>query len=124
MQWMRILRCPITQLSLEDFVLQIDEFIRSKRPHYVAVVNVAKLVKMRSDPELEQSILAADLVGADGVPLVWVSRLFGTPLPGRVTGIDLMYKLLERASEKGYRVFFFGAKEEVLQRVLEVVRQK
>jgi N-acetylglucosaminyldiphosphoundecaprenol N-acetyl-beta-D-mannosaminyltransferase len=35
-----------------------------------------------------------------------------------------MYRLLERASEKGYRVFFFGAKEEVLQRVLEVVHKQ
>ena len=124
MQWVKILGCPITKLSLEDFVAQIDEFIRSKRPHYVAVVNVAKLVKMRSDPELEQSVLSADLIAADGAPLVWVSRLFGTPLPGRVTGVDLMYRLLERADEQGYRVFFLGAKGEVLQRVLEVVRKE
>jgi N-acetylglucosaminyldiphosphoundecaprenol N-acetyl-beta-D-mannosaminyltransferase len=124
MEWVKILGCPITRLALEGFVTCIEEFITSGKPHYVAVVNVAKLVKMRSDPDLEQSLLAADLIGADGVPLVWVSRLFGTPLPGRVTGIDLMYKLLERAHEKGYRIFFFGAEEEVLQRVLEVVRRE
>jgi len=120
----KVLGCPITKMGIDDFVSMTKQFINSKAPHYIAMMNVAKLVKMRSDKDLAESILAADLIGADGVPLVWVSRLFGTPLPGRVNGTDLMYRLLERASEKGYRVFFFGAKEEVLQRVLEVVRQK
>jgi N-acetylglucosaminyldiphosphoundecaprenol N-acetyl-beta-D-mannosaminyltransferase len=119
-----VLGCPITKMGLDDFVSSAEQFIRSKAPHYIAMMNVAKLVKMRSDKDLAQSILAADLIGADGVPLVWVSRLFGTPLPGRVNGTDLMYRLLERASEKGYRVFFFGGKVAVLQRVLEIVRQE
>lgn len=124
MEWVKILGCPITRLGLHDFVAIIEEFIASGRPHQIAVVNVAKLMKMRSDKELERSVLAADLIGADGVPLIWVSRLFGAPLPGRVNGTDLMYRLLERANEKGYRIFFFGAKEEVLRRVLEVVHQE
>jgi len=118
----RVLGCPITKQRLEDFVTQAEHFIRSRRPHYIAVVNAAKLVKMRSDKELEQSVLSADLIGADGVPLVWASRLLGNPLPGRVNGTDLMYKLLERANEKGYRIFLFGAKEEVLQKVLQKIR--
>jgi N-acetylglucosaminyldiphosphoundecaprenol N-acetyl-beta-D-mannosaminyltransferase len=123
MERANVLGCPITRLNLDGFVARIEEFITSRKPHYVAVVNVAKLVKMRSDKELEQSVLAADLIGADGVPVVWVSRLFGTPLPGRVNGTDLMYRLLERANEKNYRIFFFGATEEALEKVLEVVRQ-
>ena len=119
-----VLGCPISNMNLDDFVSSAEEFISSKSPHYIAMMNVAKLVKMRSDNDLAQSILAADLIGADGVPLVWVSWLFGTPLAGRVNGTDLMYRLLDRASEKRYRIFFFGAKEGVLRRVLQVVRQE
>jgi N-acetylglucosaminyldiphosphoundecaprenol N-acetyl-beta-D-mannosaminyltransferase len=63
------------------------------------------------------------MVGADGVPVVWASRLLGNPLPGRVNGTDLMYRLLERANEKGYRVFFFGATKQVLEKVLSVTRK-
>jgi N-acetylglucosaminyldiphosphoundecaprenol N-acetyl-beta-D-mannosaminyltransferase len=117
-----VLGCPLTSLSLDDFVSRAEQFISSKAPHYIAMMNVAKLVQMRSDKDLAQSILAADLIGADGVPLVWASRLLGTALPGRVNGTDLMYKLLEKGNEKGYRIFFFGAKEEILQRVLKKVR--
>jgi N-acetylglucosaminyldiphosphoundecaprenol N-acetyl-beta-D-mannosaminyltransferase len=125
-RWQRvnILGCPITKLGLEEFVEEIEGFIASGTPHYVSVVNVAKLVKMRSDKELEQSVVGADLIGADGVPLVWASRLLGTPLPGRVNGTDLMYKLLHRAHEKGYRIFFFGARPEVLDKVVEVVQKE
>ncbi len=121
---MNVLNCPITKLCLEDFVRLAEQFIESGKPHYIAVVNVAKLVRMRSDKNLEESIRLAHLIGADGVPLIWASRLLGDPLPGRVNGTDLMYRLLERANEKEYRVFFFGAKDEVLQRVLERVRKE
>lgn len=119
-----LLGCPITKMSLDDFVTKAEEFIRSKRPRYIAMMNVAKLVKMRTDKGLAESIFEADLIGADGVPLVWVSRLFGTPLPGRVNGTDLMYRLLERANERRYRIFFLGATEAVLQQVLKVVHRE
>lgn len=117
-----VLGCPIAKLGLDDFVRFTERFIISGRPHYIAVVNVAKVIKMRSDKDLKESVLSADLIGADGVPLVWASRLFGDPLPGRVNGTDLMYRLLEEGHRKRYRIFFFGARENVLRKVLEVVR--
>jgi N-acetylglucosaminyldiphosphoundecaprenol N-acetyl-beta-D-mannosaminyltransferase len=113
----------MTKLRLEDFVTIAEGFIQSRKPHYIAVVNAAKVVKMRSDKELDKSVRSADLIGADGVPLVWASRLLGNPLPGRVNGTDLMYKLLEKANEKGYRIFFFGASADVLERVVERVKR-
>src|SRR5262245_1648916 len=117
-----VMGCPITKLSLNDFVDVAEEFIASRTPHYIAVVNAAKIVKMRSDRELEQSVLSADLIGADGIPLVWASRLLGNALPDRVNGTDLMDCLLDRANQKGYGIFFFGAREEALQAVLAKVR--
>jgi N-acetylglucosaminyldiphosphoundecaprenol N-acetyl-beta-D-mannosaminyltransferase len=124
MEWIHVLGCPITKLRLEDFVTLAEQFISTKKPHYIAVVNAAKLVKMRRDKELERSVLAADAIGADGVPVVWASRLLGTPLPGRVNGTDLMYKLLEKADARGYRIFFFGARQDVLQQVVAKVRSR
>jgi N-acetylglucosaminyldiphosphoundecaprenol N-acetyl-beta-D-mannosaminyltransferase len=78
---------------------------------------------MRSDRQLDRSVRSADLIGADGVPLVWASRLLGDPLPGRVNGTDLMYRLLEKADEQRYRIFFFGASADVLERVVERVKR-
>src|SRR5262245_29245402 len=48
-----ILGYPVTRLSIDGFVTQIEKFIRSRKPHYIAMVNAAKLVKMRSDKQLE-----------------------------------------------------------------------
>ena len=121
-QWVTLFDCPIAKLRLAEVSTMAETFIASQKPHYIAVVNAAKLVKMRHDEELRQSILAADIVGADGVPVVWASRWLGLPLPGRVNGTDLMMDLLEKGNQHGYRIFFFGAQAEVLDQVLDVVR--
>jgi N-acetylglucosaminyldiphosphoundecaprenol N-acetyl-beta-D-mannosaminyltransferase len=71
----------------------------------------------RSD-ELRKSVLSSSVIYADGMSVVWASRLLGRPLPERVTGIDLMHGVLEQGSVRGYRVFCLGAKQEVLDRVV------
>ncbi len=123
MQWAHVLGCPISKLTLDQVVSELEAYIQTRNPQYISVVNVAKIVKMRSDLELNASVRSAALIGADGVPLVWASKLLGDPLPGRVNGTDLMYRLLEKANERAYRVFFFGASEEVLENVLRRVRR-
>lgn len=123
MEWANVMGCPVTRLDLDGFVREAERFIDSRRPHYIAVVNAAKLVSMRRDAELDQSVRSADLIGADGVPLVWASKLLGDPLPGRVNGTDLMMKLLETADRRRYRMFFFGASPRVLDQVLARVRR-
>jgi N-acetylglucosaminyldiphosphoundecaprenol N-acetyl-beta-D-mannosaminyltransferase len=84
------------------------------------VINVDKIVKSARDPQLARIIERCDLVSADGVPVVWASRLLGKPLKERVTGIDLFFELLGRAEQAGWRVYFLGARDAVLQ---ETVRR-
>lgn len=96
--------------------------IRDKRPLIIGVVNAAKLVKARRNPVLQDSLLEADIVVADGVPVVWAGRLLGQPLPERVAGIDLFHELLGLAEKRRYSVFFLGATDEVLEKALERVR--
>ncbi|MDQ3025374.1 MAG: WecB/TagA/CpsF family glycosyltransferase [Pseudomonadota bacterium] len=54
------------------------------------------------------------------MPVVWASRLLGTPLKERVTGVDLFESLMERAAAKGWRVYLLGAREEIVARVRAV----
>jgi N-acetylglucosaminyldiphosphoundecaprenol N-acetyl-beta-D-mannosaminyltransferase len=81
------------------------------------VVNVDKLVKASRDPELRRIINGCALINADGMPVVWASRLLGKPLKERVAGIDLFEALMRRAGDKGWRVFLLGAREEVVRAV-------
>jgi N-acetylglucosaminyldiphosphoundecaprenol N-acetyl-beta-D-mannosaminyltransferase len=54
---------------------------------------------------------------------VWASWILGVPLPARVTGIDLMMRLLERGQKRGYRIYCLGATESVSARVVEVIQR-
>jgi N-acetylglucosaminyldiphosphoundecaprenol N-acetyl-beta-D-mannosaminyltransferase len=108
----------IDKVSLEDTLQHCDQFIRTRVPHQIVVVNVAKLVQAKADRKLRRIINEADLVGADGVPLVWLSKLVRDPIPGRVNGTDLMEKLVERAADKGHSIFFLGARPEVVHKVV------
>jgi N-acetylglucosaminyldiphosphoundecaprenol N-acetyl-beta-D-mannosaminyltransferase len=83
------------------------------------VVNVDKLVKASRDPELRCIINGCALINADGMPVVWASRLLGKPLRERVAGIDLFEALMRRAGDKGWRVFLLGAREEVVRAVCD-----
>jgi N-acetylglucosaminyldiphosphoundecaprenol N-acetyl-beta-D-mannosaminyltransferase len=89
----------------------------------IGMVNAAKVVAMGKDESLRRAVAGCDLVLADGQAVVWASGLLGAPLPERVAGIDLFTKLLERASRSGYRVYFLGARAEVLNAMLTEVRR-
>jgi N-acetylglucosaminyldiphosphoundecaprenol N-acetyl-beta-D-mannosaminyltransferase len=109
-----ILGAPIDALTMEEVLDRVDETIVGRGRLQIGVVNAAKLVNMRRDPALRADVLSCNLILADGVPVVWASRLLGRPLPERVAGIDLMYGMLRRGNENGYRVCCLGASEEVL----------
>ncbi|MFZ2955969.1 MAG: WecB/TagA/CpsF family glycosyltransferase [Candidatus Ozemobacteraceae bacterium] len=115
-----LLGCPIDCLSMSETVERIDTSIQQGTCLHHVVVNSAKLVNMQSDRELRDSVIASDLINADGQAVVWAGRFLGQPLPERVAGIDLMGRLVRLAHEKKYKVFFFGAREEI---VAEVVRR-
>jgi len=111
--------CRIDNLSMEETLVRIEDFIRSGKPHQHVVVNVDKLVKASRDEELRRIINACALVNVDGMPVVWASRLLGKPLKERVAGVDLFEALMRRAGERGWRVFLLGARAEVVAGVAE-----
>jgi N-acetylglucosaminyldiphosphoundecaprenol N-acetyl-beta-D-mannosaminyltransferase len=82
------------------------------------VLNAAKIVSMRKNPQLRAAVAGSDLILADGQAVVWASRLLREPLPERVAGIDLFMELLAEAQRSGDRVYFLGARPEVLARVV------
>lgn len=116
--------CQIDNLTMEETLQAVEGLIASGQPHQHVVVNVDKLVKAQKDPELRSIINACSLINADGMPVVWASRLLGKPLKERVAGVDLFDALMARAALKGWRVFLLGAKEEVVARVREIYAQR
>ncbi len=111
-------------LTLDQVVDLADDALRLRRQLLVGVVNAAKVVKLRSDAFLRDSLLTCDVLLADGQSVVWASRLLGHPLPERVAGIDLFESLLDLADHDGHRVFFLGARPDVLARLERLVAQR
>jgi N-acetylglucosaminyldiphosphoundecaprenol N-acetyl-beta-D-mannosaminyltransferase len=104
-----VLGVPFDPVTLEGAIARIEEMIASRKPHYIVTANVDFLVQAHRDVELRRILLDADLVLGDGTPVVWASRWLGNALPERVAGSDLAPGLIQRAAEKGHRVFFLGA---------------
>ena len=116
--------CPVDKLSLEEAVKELCYRLELRIRTHVVFVNAAKVVRCRQHPALRDVLERADLLLADGVPVVWASRLLGVPLPGRVNGTDLMERMLRAAAERGYRVYLLGARREVVTRtVVEIERR-
>jgi N-acetylglucosaminyldiphosphoundecaprenol N-acetyl-beta-D-mannosaminyltransferase len=90
----------------------------------IGVVNAAKIVAMHRDPHLHDAVAGSDLVLADGMAVVWAGKVLRRRLPGRVTGIDLFEQLLGLADERGYGVYFLGATQQVVDTVVQRVRQR
>ena len=109
----------IDALAMDEVLARAGRAIGEHRRFLVGVVNAAKIVHMRTDPLLRDSLLTADVLLADGQSVVWASRFLGHPLPERVTGIDLFQGLLESADRNGQSVYLLGARPEVLDRLVE-----
>jgi N-acetylglucosaminyldiphosphoundecaprenol N-acetyl-beta-D-mannosaminyltransferase len=110
-------------VTMETAVAWCVESCRGSRtPHTVVTANAAHLCMMRRDPELTRACRAADLTVADGMSVVWALRALGRPVPERVTGVDLMARLLAAAGWHRLRVYFLGAKREVVTALVEASR--
>lgn len=119
-----ILGTPIDNLTMQETLDIVDHAIENHEHIHHTVVNAGKIVSMHESAELKESVTEADLINVDGQAVVWVSRLFNTPLKERVAGIDLMERLVELAFRKKYRLFFFGAKEEVVNKLVAMYAEK
>ena len=115
---------PIHAVTMGDVLGLCERAIATRTAMLVGVINAAKLVKVQRDAFLRDSVLGADVVIADGLPVVWASRLTRRPLPERVAGIDLFERLLALAGERGYGVYFLGATPEVVSSVVERARRE
>jgi N-acetylglucosaminyldiphosphoundecaprenol N-acetyl-beta-D-mannosaminyltransferase len=114
-----ILNAPIDSLTKEQSIEKIVNSIRENKQIHHVVVNAGKLVNMQNDVELYNSVVCSDVINADGQSIVWASRFLGTPLPERVTGIDLMISLIDRAHKLGFSCYFLGAKQSVLLKTVD-----
>jgi N-acetylglucosaminyldiphosphoundecaprenol N-acetyl-beta-D-mannosaminyltransferase len=130
-----ILGIPIDSLTLDQAIDKIVEMVADYRqdgiPRQVATVNVDFIVQTLGKElgqirhaELLDILRRADLVTADGMPIVWLSRLLDNPLPERVTGADMVPALAARAAREGLSLFLLGGQADSANRAAEMLKQR
>ena len=110
-----VLGVPIDNVGVDEVLARIEGWIAEGGFHQLATANTDFLINAVHDQELGDILRRCDLVVADGMPLVWTSRLLGNPLKARVTGVDLVPRLAALAAARAYRVFLLGGTPESLQ---------
>lgn len=124
----RILNIKVDCVDFADTLDLIEQWIIAAResvpavPRQICTVNPEFIIDAQRDPAFAAMLASADLRVPDGVGVLWAARLFGHPLRERVTGSDGIYRISERAAERGWRLFLLGAAPGVAEQCASVLR--
>ena len=108
-QKVRLFDIDMDNVDMAGALQTIDRLISGGGKHFVVTPNVDHVVRLHEDAEFMGIYRRASLVLADGMPVIWASKLFGKPLKERVAGSDLMVPLCKLAAEKGYSIYLLGS---------------
>lgn len=114
----------IDNVTAAEAKMILDFLVQSGGTHYIVTPNTDTIVKFPKDPLLRKICNHADLLLADGQMLVKISKYLGTPLKERVCMTDFVWDVMDLASEKGYKVFLFGGKPDVLHKAKETIKER
>jgi N-acetylglucosaminyldiphosphoundecaprenol N-acetyl-beta-D-mannosaminyltransferase len=119
-----IFGCKFDCYGMNQLTTQIRSAVDDERVCRIATVNVAILVEMQKNRQLSEAIKSADIIVADGLPIVWISKCFGAKLPERIPGADLVERLAEYCSGFRKGIFLLGGTDEVVGRAAEALSKR
>lgn len=124
MNKIKFLNTEIDNLTMEETLLEIDQIIQEEQGAYIVTPNVDHIVQLETNEELQKAYKNARLRITDGKPLIWISKLYRTPIKEKISGSDLFPRICELAAQKGYRMFFLGAAEGIAAKAAVNLRQR
>jgi N-acetylglucosaminyldiphosphoundecaprenol N-acetyl-beta-D-mannosaminyltransferase len=119
-----ILGVPVHDVTTEETLALIDQFVRERIPHQLCTVNPEFIMLAQKDLEFKQILKRCALNLPDGIGVVWAARRVGHPLRERVAGSDLVGLIADRAQTTGWRIFLLGAAEGVAERAANILRER
>ncbi|TWJ19063.1 WecB/TagA/CpsF family glycosyltransferase [Geobacter argillaceus] len=122
---LNILNVWVDPVDMAGALERIERFVEEgDRPHSVFAVNPEKNFSVPRDPRLHQTFKQADLLIPDGIGVVMAARILHRARLSRVPGVELMDRICRLSAGKGYRVFIYGAKEEVSSKAAAILQQR
>jgi len=120
----KILGVKVNLVDFQKTLDIIEHFIQKNKPHQIVTVNPEFIIAAQKDEESRRVLNQAELAVPDGIGVIWASKLFKKPLKERVTGVDLVERLAELASKKGYSVYFLGGEEGVARKASQMLKSR
>ncbi len=119
-----VLRVFVCETNIGDVIRAIEEAIQKDEKIYISTCPVSTIMACQRDPNVLTSVNAADIVVPDGVPVALLGRIGGYKKTRRVYGPALMQEVCKVSALKGYRHFFYGAQEHVLDNLENRLKRK
>lgn len=113
-----ILGVEFSNTTLDNLFLNLSSRILNKERTFVITANPEIVMYAQNDHLYREILKKADFVTADGIGIVMAASILKKPLPERVTGFELMLKLLQYANEQRLKIYLLGAKEETLKKTI------
>lgn len=121
---MDFLNTRVDNLTMEEALVKTQKLIEENKTAYVVTPNVDHIVVMEKDEEFSKLYREADLVLTDGKPLIWISKLHGTPIKEKISGSDFFPELCGLAAKQGYSIFILGAAEGIAAKAAKNLQKK
>lgn len=119
----KFLNTYVDALTMDETLKYIEKAIVNKECIQHVVINAGKINLMQEDEKLTEIVNSCPIINADGQSIVWGSKILGNYIPERVAGIDIFTNLIKICAEKGYKPYFFGAKQEVVENVVKKFKE-
>jgi N-acetylglucosaminyldiphosphoundecaprenol N-acetyl-beta-D-mannosaminyltransferase len=119
-----VLGCPVDAIAIDAVVDEMRKALHGGYTIQIVPCNVDFVMKARRSQDFATVLQAADLVVPDGVPVVWAASILGTPLCGRVSGTDIVWRCAELSQRENVGVAMIGSGPGVAARAASNLRTR
>lgn len=116
MDRVKFLNTYIDNLTMQEAICRADDLIKNKGSSYIVTPNLDHVVILEEDNEFAEIYKNADLILADGKPLIWISRFLKKPIKEKISGSDFFPNLCTLCAQNGYSIFILGAAEGIAEK--------
>ncbi len=110
-----ILGVMVDKVTITEAVDKIFTMLGENRPHAIYTPNSEIIMAAYKNKEFAQILNSADMLTADGIGVVYASKILGNPIKERAAGYDIACELIERIAETGHSLYLFGGKPGVAE---------
>ncbi|WP_338655006.1 WecB/TagA/CpsF family glycosyltransferase [Sporosarcina psychrophila] len=118
-----ILGVQVNTENYDELIPKVFRNIEDKKKSLVVAINPEKLMKAKEDPGLKALLNRAEFQIPDGIGVIIASKLKKGSISSRITGIDMMDRIVREAARTGRAVFLYGAKPGVADKAAQQLKQ-